>query len=88
MELGDNHIAAAEHPLGPFPFDANNPPVELKVHGRLDPEWRVEENSAGPIPSSPVVSSSPLQTLILVPYGAAKLRITAFPYLRKSTAAP
>jgi hypothetical protein len=36
-----------------------------------------------------VESSDPLQSLTLIPYGAAKLRITAFPFLRdKSQCAP
>jgi hypothetical protein len=30
---------------------------------------------------SPVTSTDPLETVELVPYGAAKLRITAFPRL-------
>jgi hypothetical protein len=37
------------------------------------------------VPVSPVTSSDPLESLTLVPYGAAKLRITAFPYLREKS---
>ncbi|MGA8025664.1 MAG: hypothetical protein WB992_00860, partial [Bryobacteraceae bacterium] len=51
--------------------------------GRPDPQWSIEENSAAPVPLSPVASQESLQTLTLVPYGAAKLRITAFPYLQE-----
>jgi len=35
--------------------------------------------SADAPPKSPVATSGPEATLILVPYGSAKLRITAFP---------
>ena len=85
VELGECDASAVEHPVGTVPFDVKNPPVELKVEGRLDPQWTVEDNSAGPVPASPVVSSDPLRTLTLVPYGAAKVRMTAFPYLREAS---
>jgi hypothetical protein len=39
--------------------------------------------SAGPLPASPMKSSGPEETLTLIPYGAAKLRITAFPVIAK-----
>jgi hypothetical protein len=72
-----------EHSVGSVPFDVEKPPVVLEVGGRRDPNWIVEANSAGPVPLSPLSSTEPLKTLTLVPYGAAKLRITAFPYLKE-----
>jgi hypothetical protein len=83
VELGNCDVNATEHAVGSTPFDVKNPPVVLKVRGRRDPQWITEENSAGPLPASPITSEAPLQNLTLVPYGAAKLRITAFPYLRE-----
>ncbi|WP_198152185.1 beta-L-arabinofuranosidase domain-containing protein [Granulicella tundricola] len=67
--------------LGPVPFSSQQVPVQLTVYGRLDPAWTLFEGSAGPLPESPVSSSAPLVPLVLVPYAAAKLRITAFPLL-------
>ena len=81
VELGSCDAKAMERPVGPTPFDAHNPPVIMEVRGRLLPEWTVSEHSAGPVPLSPVKGSGPLRPLTLIPYGAAKLRITAFPYL-------
>jgi uncharacterized protein len=72
-----------EQPVSATPFDVQHPPVVLQVEARRLPEWKETGNSAGTLPSSPVSSSEPLQTLRLVPYGAAKLRITAFPYLNE-----
>jgi hypothetical protein len=48
------------------------------------PEWQLDEfQNAGQLPTSPVSSSEPLEEITLIPYGAAKLRITVFPILEK-----
>ena len=70
-----------EHPITKQPFDAEAAPVMLKAKGRRLTSWEIEESSAGTLPVSPVSSKQPEESLRLVPYGAAKLRITAFPYL-------
>lgn len=82
VQVGDCSGKVLEQPVGPVPFDVKNAPVSLSIKARRDRQWSTVENSAGPVPSSPVTSPDSLQTLTLVPYGAAKLRITAFPYLR------
>jgi hypothetical protein len=70
-----------EHPLTKQPFDAEAAPVVLHAKGRRLTSWEIEESSAGTLPVSPVSSKQSEESLRLVPYGAAKLRITAFPYL-------
>jgi hypothetical protein len=55
----------------------------IEAKGRKIPGWQLVNGSAGPLPQSPASSSEPEETLTLVPYGSAKLRITAFPLLRK-----
>lgn len=72
-------IKVVEAPIGQYPFSGDASPVELIMKGRRVPEWREVEGSAGPLPASPVKSLSPDEQITLVPYGAAKLRITAFP---------
>jgi hypothetical protein len=86
VELGDCDAKVSDGPVGAVPFDVKNPPASLVIRGRRDRNWVMVENSAGPVPVSPVTSQDPLQTLTLVPYGAAKLRITAFPYLKEKSA--
>jgi len=74
-------LKVVERAVGPVPFARENPPVEIEVTGRRVPEWQLEEGSAGTLPQSPVMSSEKDETLRLVPYGSARLRITAFPRL-------
>lgn len=76
-------IEAAEAPVGEYPFGADSPPVVLKAKGRKLPGWQIQNGSAAPPPQSPVATSEPLETIELIPYGAAKLRITEFPVAGK-----
>ena len=76
-------ISVTEKPVGPFPFSAEGAPVELHATGRRIPEWTLVNGSAGPLPVSPVSSKEPVEKLTLLPYGSAKLRITAFPQVMK-----
>jgi len=89
VQTGACDATASEHAVSDIPFNVKNPPVTLQIKGRELPQWSVNQHSAAAVPASPVQSTDPLQNLTLVPYGAAKLRITAFPFLReKSQCAP
>ncbi len=61
------------------PFTAMDAAIRLEVKGRRLNQWRSEDGVANPLPKSPVRSGEQEETLILVPYAGAKLRITAFP---------
>jgi DUF1680 family protein len=65
--------------IGKAPFTARHSPVALKVKARKLTNWRAEDGVADTVPSSPVSSDQPEETITLIPYAAAKLRITAFP---------
>lgn len=72
-------IAVVETDMKELPFSARNTPVKLAVKGRKLPQWRAVDGVADPVPQSPVTSDQPQETITLIPYAAAKLRITAFP---------
>ena len=56
--------------------------MRLTVKARKLDAWRAEDGAANPLPQSPVASDQPEETITLIPYAAAKLRITAFPQLK------
>jgi len=66
---------------GPQPFAQESASVVLRAKGRVVPDWKLEANSAGETPLSPVASREPLVDLELVPYGCTRLRISEFPVL-------
>jgi DUF1680 family protein len=72
----------SEKNMATQPFDSGTAPVEITAKARRLPQWTLVDDSPGPIPMSPVTSKRPEETITLVPYGAAKLRITAFPVLQ------
>ncbi len=75
----ESALTFEKRPLVDYPFSEDGSPIRATVKGRLLPEWVLEHNAAAPPPQSPVASTQPVQDLTLVPYGAAKLRISAFP---------
>jgi hypothetical protein len=66
-------------PMADQPWDTKNPPIRIRAKGRRIPEWEIAGNSTPPLPESPVQSNEPVKEITLIPYGAAKLRISLFP---------
>jgi DUF1680 family protein len=59
-------------------FDPKDPPLSLRVPARSVMNWIRQDNSAGPLPVEPRFEGAE-RTVALVPYGAAKLRVSVFP---------
>ena len=74
-------IEVVERPVGARPFSREGAGIRLRVPGRKLLRWRSEDGVAGTVPEGPQTSGEPERMLELVPYGAAKLRVTAFPVL-------
>jgi hypothetical protein len=56
-------------------------PVVIKARGMKIPEWTMKNNCADVPPLSPVKPEGDVETITLVPYGCARLRITEFPVM-------
>lgn len=64
------------------PFTPDAVPMEMKAKARRIPSWTQDANGLlNVLPQSPVVSDEPTETVTLIPMGAARLRITAFPVI-------
>jgi hypothetical protein len=67
-------------PLAANPFTHETTPIELRAKARRVPQWQADRlNVVGKLQESPVKTSEPLETVTLIPMGAARLRITSFP---------
>ncbi|HTR42226.1 MAG TPA: LamG-like jellyroll fold domain-containing protein [Pseudomonadales bacterium] len=75
-------------PLAANPFSLQTTPIELQVQARQIPAWTLDNlYDAGTVWPSPIYSTQPVQTVTLVPMGAARLRISAFPTVTTNSAA-
>lgn len=80
------HSGRAEGPaLASSPFSRHEPPVTITAKARKLPAWRAEDGAADPLPQSPIAATQPQETIELIPYAAAKLRITAFPQAKSDS---
>ena len=73
-------LTRSEGPLPGQPFTPEAAPIRLKAKARRIPHWTLNSrNMIGALQPSPVRSDEPLETVTLIPMGAARLRVTAFP---------
>jgi hypothetical protein len=70
-------------PNDDFPFTTASVPLAVKVKGAKIPEWKIDEHGlCAFVPQSPVPAGEPVEEITLIPMGAARLRISAFPVIR------
>jgi DUF1680 family protein len=69
--------------MGNNPFTPNGTPVVLVAMAKRVPDWKLVDGSAGPVPESPLEVGGSPERIELIPFAAAKLRITAFPVVKK-----
>lgn len=65
---------------GRNPFTQSDVPLVFEAQGRQVPDWKIGEYKlCGVLPYEDVAKSDTCETLELIPMGAARLRISAFP---------
>ena len=65
-----------------MPFTSDGVPIQLKAKARRIPEWQLDRYGlVATLQDSPVKSDQPTETVSLIPMGAARLRISAFPMI-------
>jgi hypothetical protein len=84
---GSFELARRGGPMAAQPFTPVGVPIELRVKARRIPQWTLDRHGlVAVLPTSPVSSSEPEETVTLIPMGAARLRITAFPTIATTQA--
>jgi len=69
-------------PSSAQPFIPEAAPIELRAKAKKIPAWKQDPlGLVGTLQPSPVTSDQPTESVTLIPMGAARLRITAFPVI-------
>lgn len=67
-------------PQDNFPFTPDSAPIQIVARAREIPEWTLDRHGlCAALQDSPAASDQPVQDVTLIPMGAARLRIAAFP---------
>ncbi|MCP5516314.1 MAG: glycoside hydrolase family 127 protein [Verrucomicrobiales bacterium] len=75
-------VVQAGWPADDQPWTTASAPVLLRAQGRRIPEWQLDEKGlVMEVQASPVRSVEPVEEITLIPMGAARLRISAFPVI-------
>jgi uncharacterized protein len=74
----DAPLERVERSVGPVPFSRRSPAVLLTTRAVPIDGWAIADGAASPPPATAKPAGA-ARTLVLMPYGAPKLRITAFP---------
>ncbi|MFT4093715.1 MAG: glycoside hydrolase family 127 protein [Niabella sp.] len=73
-------IQKKQWPADDFPFTQEHVPVSLTAKGKRIPGWKIDQYGlTDTLPQSPVQVNTREETIELIPMGAARLRISAFP---------
>ena len=74
------NVVKRSWPADDFPFTQAAAPVVIEAKGRRVPGWGIDEYGlADVLPDEAAVKSPQVESILLVPMGSARLRISAFP---------
>ena len=78
--LPEVEMIRKDWPKDDYPFTPESVPVELRLSGRQVSSWTLDEfGLCGVLPDEDATKSPATETITLIPMGAARLRISAFP---------
>jgi len=73
-------VVKKEGKLADQPFTPESAPIQIKAKARKITQWKQDRNGLiERLQMSPAKSTEPIETITLIPMGAARLRITSFP---------
>ncbi len=76
-------VVKGSWPADSFPFTTEAAPIRIKAKGKKIPKWKLDEHKlCGELMNSPVISNEATEEIELIPMGAARLRISAFPVIK------
>ena len=77
-------VVHKDWPKDNYPFSHANSPIEIKAKGQQIPSWGIDQYGLVEVqPIYPAKTDRPVEDITLIPMGAARLRISAFPALTK-----
>lgn len=81
-------VVAKQWPSNNMPFTQEGAPLEIRAHGKRIPEWKLDQYGlVAELQDSPVASEQPDESIVLIPMGAARLRISSFPVIGQGDSA-
>lgn len=76
-------VMRTRSPMPDDPFTPQSTPIQLRVRAEQIPSWQIDKNGlVGRVPESPATAAGEVETVTLIPMGAARLRISMFPVVR------
>jgi hypothetical protein len=84
----DFQVSKKAMPAGGQPFTPDAAPIEITAKARKIPNWQSDRlRLVGLLQDMPAKSTEPVETVTLIPMGAARLRISAFPVVSPASSA-
>jgi len=72
-------LSFEERPVGDVPFSPEGSGMQARARGRRLPEWKLAHGWAAEVGPGPQSSDTPVEDVVLIPYGCTNLRVAELP---------